>query len=86
MTESCYACGQEATLDAAPMPERTYLNELWRVAHAFNTTLPGWLVILPRRHVTSVAALTTAEAAELGPLVHRLSRFCTTCWGAPKPT
>ncbi|WP_412102688.1 hypothetical protein [Plantactinospora sp. KLBMP9567] len=28
---------------------------------------------MPRRHVTSIAELAPAEAAELGPLVHRLS-------------
>ena len=45
----------------------------WRVAHAFNSTLPGWLVLLPTRHVTSFTELTPAAADELGGLVRRLS-------------
>jgi len=36
--------------------------------------LPGWLVLLPRRHVTSVAELTDAEASSLGTWQVRLSR------------
>ncbi len=50
------------------------MSEFWRAAHAFDTTLPGWLVLVPRRHVTSFADLTPDEAAELGPLLHRLSQ------------
>jgi diadenosine tetraphosphate (Ap4A) HIT family hydrolase len=38
----------------------------WRVAHATGTAVPGWLVLLPRRHVTSIAALSDAEASSLG--------------------
>lgn len=40
----------------------------WRIAHCINCALPGWLVLLPRRHVTSIADLTAAEAVELGSL------------------
>lgn len=45
----------------------------WRVAHAFNSTLPGWLVLVPRRHVTAFADLDPSAAAELGPLIRDLS-------------
>ena len=55
-----------------------------RAAHAFNSTLPGWLVLLPRRHVTSIAELTPAEAAELGPLLHRLSQALQAAVGCTK--
>jgi len=41
----------------------------WRVAHAFGTSLPGWLVVLPRRHVIALDELTVEEAADLGPLL-----------------
>jgi diadenosine tetraphosphate (Ap4A) HIT family hydrolase len=45
------------------------MSPRWRVAHAFGTRLPGWLVVLPRRHVTALDQLTSAEQAELGPLL-----------------
>ncbi|MFF1632178.1 HIT family protein [Streptomyces sp. NPDC058272] len=73
-TPDCHICGQEARLDALPPSERIVVDEHWRVAHAFDTALPGWLVLLPRRHVTAVHELTDAEAATLGTWQVRLSR------------
>jgi diadenosine tetraphosphate (Ap4A) HIT family hydrolase len=73
-TPNCYACAQEARLDGLPLSERIALDRHWRVAHAFGTALPGWLVLLPRRHVTAVHELTDTEAATLGTWQMRLSR------------
>lgn len=56
----------------------------WRVAHAFNSSLPGWLVILPTRHVTSFTELTPAAAAELGGLVRGLGMALETVTGCVK--
>ena len=44
-----------------------------RVAHAFGTSLPGWLVVVPRRHVIALDELTAGEAADLGPLLRALT-------------
>lgn len=44
----------------------------WRVVHSFNSTLPGWLVLLPIRHVGSFTELAPEAADELGGLVRRL--------------
>jgi diadenosine tetraphosphate (Ap4A) HIT family hydrolase len=70
----CYSCIQEAKGDEASLWERIAGDDHWRVAHVFDTALPGWLVLLPRRHVTSIADLTDAEAATLGSWQVRLSR------------
>ena len=64
----CLSCSDSARADLAPR-DRVYLSPRWRVAHAFGTQLPGWLVVLPRRHVTVLDELTLAEQAELGPLL-----------------
>ncbi len=56
----------------------------WRVTHAFNVTLPGWLVLVPTRHVTSLAHLSQEAAGELGVLLHRLSRALETVTGCVK--
>jgi diadenosine tetraphosphate (Ap4A) HIT family hydrolase len=68
----CYSCDQQA---AASLPAREDVvhTDQWRVAHAFNSTLPGWLVLLPTRHVTSFTQLSPEAADELGGLVRRLS-------------
>ena len=47
----------------------------WDVVHAYDTSLPGWLVLVPVRHVLSIDQLTADEAAELGSLIHLTSRF-----------
>jgi diadenosine tetraphosphate (Ap4A) HIT family hydrolase len=71
------ACGNNARFaaDPASIPERerVYDDDHWRVAHSFNSALPGWLVVLPRRHVTAMHELTAEEARPLGILLHRLS-------------
>ena len=54
------------------------------MAHAFNSTLPGWLVVLPRRHVTAYTELTSEAAAELGRLLHRLSTALEQVTGCAK--
>lgn len=45
----------------------------WRVAHAFNSTLPGWLVVVPRSHITAFADLSRESATELGGLIRDVS-------------
>ncbi len=80
----CYTCVQEvAGADAAPW-ERIAADEHWRVAHAFSSAVPGWLVLVPRRHVTAVAELTDAEAASLGGWQVRLSRALASVLGCQK--
>jgi len=84
IVDDCYTCIWEDDLPAAPPAEQVHLGEFWRVAHAFNTALPGWLVVVPRRHVTSIADLTPGEAAALGPLLHKLSRALQDAVGCAK--
>lgn len=64
----CLTCAQNNNPDLPPR-ERVHVGRRWRVAHAFGTALPGWLVVVPRRHVTALDELTAEEAAELGPLL-----------------
>src|SRR5215468_1590953 len=53
----CLSCALEARADLPPR-ERLHVGLRWRAAHAFGTSLPGWLVVLPRRHVTALDQLT----------------------------
>jgi diadenosine tetraphosphate (Ap4A) HIT family hydrolase len=79
----CYTCRRDADPAAAPH-ERIAADGLWRVAHAIGTGLPGWLVLVPRRHVTSIADLTDEEAAVLGTWQVRLSRALHAVTGCQK--
>ncbi|MFG2425537.1 hypothetical protein ACGFWD_41940 [Streptomyces sp. NPDC048448] len=47
-TPDCYACSKEAEFDDLSPRECVVYDQHWRVAHAFNTAVPGWLVLLPR--------------------------------------
>jgi hypothetical protein len=71
--DACFSCSNNERTDLPPR-ERIYIGPGWRVAHAFGTALPGWLVLLPRRHVTALDELTAAEAEELGPLLRAVTR------------
>lgn len=68
---SCFACTQQ-TAGSLPPREDVVHTDHWRVAHAFNSVLPGWLVLLPTRHIESFTELTPEAADELGGLVRRL--------------
>lgn len=67
MSKACYAC-EQSTLDA-PFRERFVREGGWRVAHDFNSSLEGWLVLAPLRHVLSLDELTGDEASALGTLL-----------------
>jgi len=54
------------------------------VAHAFNSSLAGWLVVLPTRHVESVDELTATESEVLGRLLRQASRALRTVTGCLK--
>ncbi|MGO9559345.1 MAG: HIT family protein [Acidimicrobiales bacterium] len=70
----CYACRQAAAGESAERRERIFVTDQWRLVHSFNSSLEGWLVLLPRRHVTAIVELQEAEAGELGPLLLRSSQ------------
>lgn len=79
----CVSCALNAKADPPPR-ERLYAGAGWLAAHAFGTALPGWLVVLPRRHVTALDELTGAEAAELGPLLSALTAAMRDVLGCSK--
>jgi len=82
--DDCYTCARNAESDQAQTWEHIASDDLWRVAHAFNSALPGWLVLMPRRHVTAIANLTDDEARALGTWQVRLSRALHEALGCQK--
>jgi diadenosine tetraphosphate (Ap4A) HIT family hydrolase len=86
MTDTgCYTCRHNDQPPAAlPSRERIFDNGVWRVAHAFSSALPGWMVVVPRRHVLSLSELTAREATSLGPVLAGLSRALERELGARK--
>ena len=82
----CKTCELTAQrrLGKAPLWDCIYQTEYWDVAHAFNTALPGWLVLVLQRHIESLDELTEQEAAELGSLIRRISSSLKTVIGCVK--
>ena len=73
--KTCKTCELIANRDAgaAPIWDSIYRTPLWDVAHSYNTALPGWLVLVARRHIESLDELTDPEAVEMGRLIRRTS-------------
>lgn len=70
--DTCLAC--DLAEGRTPLPGgRIHETNHWLVEHCVGPLGPGTLVVKPRRHVTSVAALSEAEASELGPLLRTAS-------------
>lgn len=83
---TCRTCELTACRDAGTAePWETVLRTPgWDVVQAFDSSVVGWLVLVLRRHVTSLAELTDLEAAELGPLVKQVSRALHDVTGCEK--
>jgi len=73
--EQCMACQLVAQRDAGAAPPWDCIQrtEFWDIVHSCNTALPGWLVIVARRHIEALYELTTPEAVELGVLIRQVS-------------
>jgi diadenosine tetraphosphate (Ap4A) HIT family hydrolase len=84
IADGCFSCESNARINELTPRERIVVDDYWRVAHAVGTALPGWLVLLPRRHVLTIAELTDPEAAGLGIWQVRLSRALHAVTGCVK--
>jgi diadenosine tetraphosphate (Ap4A) HIT family hydrolase len=73
---SCRSCALVARRDQGEAPDWDCIERTprWDVVHCYGTSLEGWIVLVLRRHAATMADLTDAEAAELGPLVRDVSR------------
>lgn len=86
MTGACQTCEWTARRDRgeAPLWDSIVRTPFWDVVHASDTSLPGWIVLVARRHIESLAELTDGEAASLGPLIAATSRALTDIVGCQK--
>lgn len=82
MASGCYACEQSGV--DAPFRERFVRRAGWRVAHDFNSSLEGWLILAPLRHVHSLDVLTPQEPRTLGELLRESAMALKTVTGCEK--
>jgi diadenosine tetraphosphate (Ap4A) HIT family hydrolase len=80
----CVTCENNERVGTLPPREQIFTAGSWRVAHAFGTSLPGWLVLVPDEHVRAMHELTPDAAADLGRLLHRTSQALCEVLGCAK--
>jgi len=82
----CMTCELVQRRDAgeAPLWDSIYRTPYWDIAHNYNTALPGWLVLVARRHIEAIDELTEDEAVELGQLLRRVSVVLKAVTGCAK--
>jgi diadenosine tetraphosphate (Ap4A) HIT family hydrolase len=71
----CQTCELVARRDRGEAPpwDAIYRSQYWDVVHSYNTSLPGWLVLVARRHMAAIDEMSDEEAVELGRLLRRVS-------------
>lgn len=65
---SCLALSGERRISPGPT---IFEGSYWVLEHAYPTTLPGWLVLVLKRHVRALHELSREEFVELGELLPR---------------
>jgi len=74
--EGCLACDLATGRIDLPGGE-ILVTDHWIVEHTVGPLSLGTLIVKPKRHVVHVAELDDAEAAEIGPLLRRVSVVLT---------
>jgi diadenosine tetraphosphate (Ap4A) HIT family hydrolase len=67
---SCPSLSGERRISPGPF---IHVGRYWIVDHAYPTQLPGWLVLVLKRHAEALHELTGEEMVEMGDLIRRAS-------------
>ena len=79
----CVLCDRASGLDASE-PGWLLRTEGWGVSTHPAMPVPGWVAVQTRRHTEGLAELNRCEAAELGPLLSRVSEAVTRVTGSQR--
>jgi hypothetical protein len=78
---TCALCDRARILDAAD-PGWLVRTNLWAVSTHPGMSVPGWVAVQTIRHTEGLADLNATEAADLGPLLCRVSHAVTQVTGS----
>ena len=79
----CELCRREASTEEPP-GGWVLRTDLWSAGAGPGFEVPGWLFLQLRRHAEGPMGMDDAEAAELGPLLSRLSAGIQAATGAER--
>jgi diadenosine tetraphosphate (Ap4A) HIT family hydrolase len=82
-SEGCMACQRKAQRHTYPICENIFEDHYWRVCHAFNISLSGWLIIGALRHIETLADISSEEATTL-KVIRKTSKALEQVTGAVK--
>jgi diadenosine tetraphosphate (Ap4A) HIT family hydrolase len=78
---ACVLCDRARGLDAGD-PGWLLRTDRWGVSMHPSMPVPGWVAVQTMRHTEGLAELNRCEAAELGPLLSRVSEAVTRVTGS----
>ena len=76
------SCGVCASVDGSARATPLYEDDLWHVRHADPAGVPGWMLLITKRHVGSPAHFNNREAAAFGPALRHFERVLENVTGA----
>lgn len=80
-SDACVLCERACRLDADD-PGWLLRSDRWAVSVHPAVAVPGWVAIQTVRHTEGLADLNATEAADLGPLLYRVSQAVTQVTGS----
>lgn len=83
-TDTCYSCLANAGVRPVSPGPRIYEGAYWNVDHAHPTKLPGWLVLVLKRHAAALHELRREELVEMGELLARVTTLLHSELGSVK--
>lgn len=75
-------CGVCRSLSGATPQAPLFENDLWHVRHGSPPGVPGWMMLITKRHVPGPAHFDDRETASFGPTLRHLSRTLENVTGA----
>jgi diadenosine tetraphosphate (Ap4A) HIT family hydrolase len=78
---SCPSLTGERRISPGPF---IHEGRYWVVDHAYPTRLPGWLVLVLKRHAEALHDLSSEETAEMGDLIRRACQVLRAVTGCQK--
>ena len=78
---SCPSLSGERRISPGPF---IHEGRYWMVDHAYPTRLPGWLVLVLKRHAEALHELSAEEMAKMGDLIRRSCQILREVTGCQK--
>lgn len=81
--QTCALIDRRNSPDVPPW-DSIFAARYFDVTHAYSTSLPGWTIIVCKRHIAAVHDMSAEEARELGELILLVSRALKFAVGCAK--